>query len=107
MMILESSDHASSLFEGQEHVRQVLEEGCADIEAGKFLQEYKRVEFPSLDRDFLFMRNVANLVGPTPKSVTLVGNEWQIVEDGPNGGSAVILLNDKYEVLSAEVQPAQ
>jgi len=36
-----------------------------------------------------------------------VGNEWHIVEDGPNGGSAVIVLNDKYEVLSVKVEPAK
>jgi hypothetical protein len=65
------------------------------------------VQFPSLDRDFLFRKNIANPVGPTLNSVNRVGNEWHIVEDGPNGGSAVIALNDKYEVLSVKVESAK
>ncbi len=107
ILIRESAERYASLDKGLAHLLLVLEAKRGDIEAGKLLHEYKEVQFPDLDRDFLFARNVANRVGPTLRDVNRVGNEWHIVEDGPNGGSAVIVLNDKYEVLSVKVEPAK
>ena len=103
ILILESSEHASSLNEGQERILQLLEGRRADIAAGKFIHERKRVEFPSLDREFLFKKDVANLVGPTLREVDHVGNEWHIIEDGPNGGSALIVLDEQYKVLKTTI----
>ena len=106
MVILESSDRFSSIDEGQEKALRTIEDHHVDVEGGKFLQEYKRIDL-TLNSDFRFEKNVANLVGPTLEAVSRVGSEWHIVEDGPNGGCAVIVLNDNYEVLSVKVQPAK
>ena len=106
ILVRESAEHYSTFDEGQSHVLHVLEERRGDIEAGMFLQEYKEIKFEGLDRDFIFRKNVANLVGPKLREVKHVGNNWRIVEDGPNGGSAVITLSETYQVLSTDVQPA-
>lgn len=105
MVILESSERASTMDEGQEKALRTLEDRHADVEGGKFLQEYKHIDL-TLDSDFLFKKNVANLIGPALRAVSRVGSKWQIVEDGPNGDSAIIALNDKYEVQSVKVQHA-
>jgi hypothetical protein len=107
ILVLESSDHATSLDEGQDRVLQLLEGRRADIEAGKFIRQQKRVEFPSLDRDFLFKKGVANLVGPTLREVQRVGNEWHIIEDGPNGGSALIVFDNQYNLLKTTILPSE
>jgi len=105
-VILESSDRFSSIDEGQEKALRTIEDRRADVEGGKFLQEYKRIDL-TLSSDFRFKKNVANLVGPTLEAVSRVGSEWHIVENGPNGGSAVIVLDDKYDVLRVKVEFAK
>jgi len=85
ILIRESDERYPSLNEGLTHVLVALEGRRGDVEAGKFLHEYKEVQFQGLDRDFLFAKNVANLIGPTLKEVRRVGNAWQITEAGPNG----------------------
>ena len=84
-----------------------LEAKRPEIEAGKFLHEYREVRFSDLDRDFLFARNVSNRVGPTLREVKRVGNEWHVVEDSPNGGSALIVLDDEYKVLKTTILPSK
>lgn len=109
ILIRESTEHYSSLDEGQAYVLHVLEERRGDIEAGRFLFNYKEVVFPGLDGDFLYSRGdtAGPRMGPKLRDVTRVGNDWQIVEDGPNGGSAIIILNDTYQVVSVKVEPAK
>jgi len=106
IFIRESSEHYSSFDEGQAHVLEVLETRRGEIEAGKFLHQYKEVKFSGLSKDFLYKKDVANAIGPELRDVTQIGDEWHIVEDGPNGGSATIALNDKYEVQSVKIEPA-
>ena len=105
ILVRESNEHYSTLDEGEAHVLHALEGRRGDIEAGMFLHQYKEVRFEGLDRGFLYRKNVANLIGPKLREVTRAGNNWRIVEDGPNGGSAVIILSDTYEVVSTNVQP--
>ncbi|HWY21204.1 MAG TPA: hypothetical protein VNX26_08290 [Candidatus Acidoferrum sp.] len=105
ILIRESAERYSSLDKGLARVLLALEGWRGDIEAGKFLHEYKEVQFQGLDRDFLFARNVANRVGPRLSDVKRVGNEWHIVEDGPNGGSALIVLDDKYDFIRTTLLP--
>jgi hypothetical protein len=105
IFIRESSEKYSSMDEGQSHVLQVLEARRPDIEGGNLIHQYKEVKFPGLNRDFLYKKYVANAIGPTLKDVTEVGGEWHVVEDGPNGGSALIVLNNKYDVLKTTILP--
>jgi hypothetical protein len=107
IFIRESSEQYSSMDEGQSHVLQVLEARRPDIEAGKLLYHYKEVKFPGLNKDFLYKKYVANAIGPTLKDVAQVGDEWHVVEDGPNGGSALIVLSNKYEVLKTTILPSK
>jgi hypothetical protein len=107
ILVRESAEHYSSLDEGQAHVLAALENSRGDIDSGKFIHEYKKVKFGRPDRDFLFAKNVENLVGPTLRDVRRVGNEWQIIEDGPNGGSALIVLSDQYEVVKTTILPSK
>ena len=106
VFIRESSEQFSSFDEGQAHVLEVIKARRGEIEAGQFVHQYKEVKFPGLSKDFLYKKYVANAIGPELRDVTQIGDEWRIVEDGPNGGSATIVLNDKYEVQSVKVQPA-
>jgi len=109
IFIRESKEQFSSLDEGQAHVFQVLEDRRGDIDEGKFLHSYKEVVFQGLERDFLYSKGdiAGPRRGPRLRDVTRVGNNWRIVEDSPNGGQAVITLNDAYEVLSTNVEPAK
>jgi hypothetical protein len=107
VFVLESTEHYSSLNEGQAHVLQELEARRDDIQAGRFLHRYKETKPFGLDRAFLYKKNVANAIGPTLRDVKRVGDEWHIVEDGPNGGSALIVLNDQYEVVSTTMLPSK
>jgi hypothetical protein len=47
--------------------------------------------------------------GPAPalvlRTVTNNSGQWIVALDGPNGDSAVVTLNDKYEVINAKVVP--
>lgn len=107
IFILESTEHYSSLDEGQAHVLQELEAHRGDIQAGRFLHQYTETKPFRLGRDFLYKKYVAKAIGPTMREVRRVGNEWQITEDGPNGGSALIVLNDQYEVVSTTILPSK
>lgn len=105
ILILQSSEHVSSLDEGQDRVLRVLEDRRGDIESGKFLHKYEKVQFPGLDQDFLCAKDSAFCAGPTLEDVKRVGGEWLVYEDGPNGGTAIITLNDQYEVVKATILP--
>lgn len=105
IFVRESSDHFSSIESGQDHVLQVLGSRRGDIEAGKFIHQYKEVKFPGLNKDFLYKKYVANAVGPSLKDVTQVDDKWHIVEEGPNGGNALIVLDNNYQVLSVKIEP--
>ena len=107
ILIRESAERYPSFEKGLQHVLLAIAGKRDDIEAGKFIHAYKEVQFSELNRDFLFARNVANRVGPTLREVRRVANEWHIVEDGPNGGSAVIVLNDQYQVLKTTILPSK
>jgi hypothetical protein len=107
IFIFESTEHYSSMDEGQSHLIRVFEDRRGDIDSDKFIEEYKRILIKGLDDDFLFVKNVANRIGPTLRDVKRVGNEWQVVEDGPNGGSALIMLNDNYEVIKTTLMPSK
>jgi hypothetical protein len=103
ILVRESCERHLSMNEGQVEVLRVLEERRGDIQAGKFLHEYKEIPFTGLDRDFIVSKYTAINRGLKLRDVSRVSNNWQIVEDGPNGGSAVIMLNNKYKVLSVNV----
>lgn len=103
ILIRESNDRFPGLDEGVAFVLSSLEAKRGDIESGRFLHEYREVQFPNLDDDFLFARNVANPVGPTLGGVKRIGNEWHITENSPNGGSALIVLDDEYKVLKTTI----
>ena len=70
-----------------------------DLQAGRFLHEYKEVAFLGLGREFIDSKDEAINRGPKLKDVSRVGARWQIIEEGPNGGSATIVLNEKYQVI--------
>ena len=103
ILVRESCERHLSMNEGQVEVLRVLEERRGDIQAGKFLHEYKEIPFTGLDRDFIVSKYTAINRGLKLRDVSRVSNNWQIVEDGPNGGSAAIMLNNKYKVLSVKV----
>lgn len=107
ILIRESSEHYPSLDDGQAHVLRVLEDRRADIDSGRFIHEYKRIVFKDLDTDFLNGKYSAINIGPTLRDVRRVGDAWQIVEDGHYGGSALIVLNDKYEVIKTTQTPSK
>lgn len=107
IFVLESAEHYSSMDEGQVHLLHMLQGRLGDIDSGKPIHEFKRIEFPGLDKDFLFAKNSAFYVGPKLKDVKRIGHEWQITEDGPNGGSALIVLNDQYEVIKTTLLPSK
>lgn len=106
ILVRESSERESSLDQAQARVLYDLSERRADIQAAKFLHKYKEIAFPGLDRDFIVSKYDAVNRGLELRDLSRLGQNWQIVEDGPNGGSAVILLSDTYKVLSTNVQPA-
>ena len=107
ILVRESCERQLSMNEGQLEVLRVLEERRGDIQAGKFLHEYKEIPFTGLDRDFIVSKYAAINRGLKLRDVSRVSNNWQIVEDGPNGGSAVIMLNDRYDIASVKVQSAK
>jgi len=102
VFVLESAEHYLTLDEGQTHVLRVLHD------QPEFIWKDQRINFPGLPRDFLFSKaDSAIRIGPKLKDVTRVGNEWHISEEGPNGGSALIVLSDKYEVIRTTLQPSK
>lgn len=107
ILVSDSVEHYSSLDEGKAHLLRVLEDRRGDIDSGKFFDDYRQVEFQELNRDFLCANRSAFCIGPTLRDVRRVGDEWRIIEDGPNGGSALIVLNDKYEVIKTTLTPSK
>jgi len=103
IFIRESSEHYSSLDEGQTNVFHVLGDKRGDLQAGRFLHEYKEVAFLGLDRDFIDSKYEAVNRGLKLKDVSRVGARWQIIEEGPNGGSATIVLDEKYQVIKTSL----
>ena len=99
ILIRESSEHYSSLDEGQTNVFHVLGDKREDLQAGRFLHEYKEVAFLGLGRDFIDSKYEAVNRGLKLKDVSRVGARWQIIEESPNGGSATIVLDGKYQVI--------
>lgn len=107
ILVRESSERYLSMNKGQAEVLRVLEDRRADIQAGKFLHEYKEIPFAGLDRDFIASKYAAINRGLTLRDVSRVSNKWHIVEDGPNGGTAVFVLSSNYDVLSTNIQQAK
>lgn len=107
IFVRESSEHYPSLDVGQAHVLRVLEDRRSDIDAERFIHEYKRILFKDLDRDFLEGKYSAISVGPTLSDVRRVGDDWQITEEGHYGRTALITLNDKYEVIKTTLLPTK
>ena len=99
ILIRESSEHYSSLDEGQTNVFHVLGDKREDLQAGRFLHEYKEVAFLGLGRDFIDSKYETINRGLKLKDVSRAGARWQIIEEGPNGGSATIALDEKYQVI--------
>jgi len=106
LQITASSNHAANLSEGLRQVVVGLDEGRikvdTDLPNGTILLNLGKELSPS----FVHLRN-SPAVFPLPKlrGVTKSDNRWRVVLDGPNGDSAVLILNDKYEVISSEVLP--
>jgi hypothetical protein len=107
IFVRESSERYPSLDAGQAYVLRVLEDRRGDIDAERFIHEYKRILFNDLGRDFLDGKFSAISVGPTLSDVRRVGDDWQITEDGHYGGTALIILNDKYEVIKTTLLPTK
>lgn len=106
MEVTESSERCASLGEGLAHVLAVLEEKRAKVEAGDVGGSLLINLGRSLDASFVHLRgNAAPYPQPKMRQVTRVDGQWRVVLDGPNGDSAVVLLDDKYEVISAKVLP--
>jgi len=102
VFVLESDEHYSSMDEGQAHVLRSLQD------RPEFFYDYKRIQLRGLDKDFLFSKgDTAIKTGPKLRDVKRVGGEWQITEDGPNGGSALIVLSDQYEVVKTTILPSK
>jgi len=91
------------LDEGQTNVFHVLVDRRGDLQAGRFLHEYKEVAFLGLGRDFIDSRDEATNRGLKLKDVSKIGARWQIIEEGPNGGSATIVLDEKYQVIKTSL----
>jgi hypothetical protein len=84
IFVLESDEHYSSMDAGQAHVLRALQD------RPEFFYDCKRIQLRGLDKDFLFSEgDTAIRVGPKLRDVKRVVSEWQITEDGPNGGSAL------------------
>jgi hypothetical protein len=102
IFVRESREHYLSLDEGQAHVLRALHE------RPDFVWDYRRIDFSQLPKDFVFSKTESSIrIGPKLRAVEQIDAEWHITEDGPNGGSAIIVLNGQYEVVSTTVVPSK
>jgi hypothetical protein len=59
----------------------------------------------ALPDDFFQLKNSASPSEPKLRELTKSGEQWQVTLVGPNGDTAVVLLNNKFELVSAKVLP--
>jgi len=70
-----------------------------------FVKDYRIIGL-QLKPDFVFSKSTASpALQPQLRSVTRSVDKWQLVLDGPNGDSAIVLLNDHCEVVSVSIIP--
>jgi hypothetical protein len=59
-----------------------------------------------LDREFMHLAGSAAPVEPKVTAVTRANGRWEVTLQGPNRDTAVVTLDDQYEVVSVRRQPA-
>jgi hypothetical protein len=104
--VRELAERRANMEDGQSSVLATIENSRGEIEGGE-LRGYLHVNLAkSLPSDFVHLRgNAAPLPLPKLREVSMRNGKWQVVLDGPNGDSAVVLLDDNYNVVSAKTQP--
>jgi hypothetical protein len=107
IFVFELAEHYSSLDEGQTRLLHMFEDRRNDIDSDKFIEEYKRIFIKDMDKYFPRDTHSAINIGPMLRDVRRVGDDWQIIEDGHYGGTALIVLNDKYEVVKTTLMPSK
>ena len=103
--IRESTQRADSLQDGMNTARASLNAILRDLEAGT-KEWYVAVDLSSLGREFFALRgSPATLDPPAITSVSRSGAQWTVTLDGPNRDTAVVVLDDKYSLISSRKQP--
>ena len=102
--IRESTDRVDSLQAGMNRARAALEAGLAEIEAGT-KEWFTRVDLTDLGRDF-FLRagDAATLEPPLIQGIARGGGRWTVTLQGPNRDTAIVMLDDKFAVVSLKRQ---
>src|SRR5579863_4662634 len=106
LWILKSSEHFPSMSDGRAHALASLENAHGELKT-RWSESFREVDLArALPPDFLLLRNSAAPARATElRKVTNKDVHWAVLLDGPNGDSAILSLNDKYELISAKVVP--
>jgi hypothetical protein len=105
LSIRPSTERAASLAEGMKAARAALERSAREVQAGT-KEWFTNVDVSDLGREF-FLRdaNAATLEPPVIKSVARAGGRWAVTLTGPNGGTAIVTLDDGYSLVEVRRQP--
>jgi len=100
----ESTAHYSSLPEGQSKVMDTIRNRSGEISSGT-LSVFHKVDLGrTLPFTFYELNGNSNpLIQPKLRAVSRLNGEWRLILDGPNGDSAIVQLNDKYEETGSKV----
>lgn len=106
LWIRESREHCANMQEGQIYALRSLDKKQGEVDLG-FIKGYQIVDlWKPLGGDFVYPKSIASPSSvPALRTVTKTPDAWQVVLDGPNGDSALVSLNDKYELIGAKVIP--
>lgn len=106
LWIRDSEQKCLSLIECGKVVLNDLQKVSGPVEAN-FAEGYHTVGLgESLSHSFLYPKWTASpFPQPRLKKVRRIDAEWEVLVDGPNGDSAIIKLNDMYELIGAQILP--
>ncbi len=106
--VRESSEHCSTLAEGQASVLATLKNKSREIQSGTIVWFHGVNVAKALGPSFLILKGSASPF-PEPKirEISKRDGEWRIILDGPNKDAAEVVMSDDYQVVSAARLPAQ
>lgn len=108
LWVRESTAHCSSLNDAEAKVLTEIRGRVVEIERGT-VQWARPINIGRmLGSDFLALKGSASpFPQPTLREIHKREGQWHVILDGPNRDTGEVVLDDKFELISATVLPAQ
>lgn len=107
LRIRECAERYSSIEEGQAKAFAELKSKAGELRKGRWIW-YHEVNVGKALGDFLLLKGSAfTFPEASLREITRKDGRWHIIFDGPNKDTAEVVLDDKFELVSAAVLPSQ